>query len=294
MDDYNTRKTPAKKWTTVVKELFILLTAIAVAGFLGWFIGRGDMGELRVVTSQLAEERANVRKIRSEKASLSKELQMLKEGGEVEKKETNLDRLLARKDDEWKRKLNEVRISAEVEKVQRVEELEREIRMLKMDERVKAEMAEGDDSEVPEGLAEGLTPRAREVCSKILAWEGLNPEELEAARERLRLELGARSLIRVKFGSGSAFVGNDDLDAFKVAIADTQDYSLLLAVGFADTGGDEELNRELGSLRARNSADSLQTMQRRGQLVESVYLGETERFGARAENRVVEIWELQR
>jgi len=56
MDDYRNEKAP-KKWTTVVKELFILLCAIAISGFLGWFIGRGDMGELRVMTSQLSEER---------------------------------------------------------------------------------------------------------------------------------------------------------------------------------------------------------------------------------------------
>ena len=38
----------------------------------------------------------------------------------------------------------------------------------------------------------------------------------------------------------------------------------------------------------------MQGLIRRGQIVESVYLGETDRFGAKAENRVVEIWELER
>lgn len=293
MDDYQEKAT-RKKWTTVLKEIVILLLAISVAGFLGWFIGRGDMGEMRVAASQLTESQEKLRAMRVERAQLKEALRVLKEGP-VQKKETDLDRLLARKDDEWKKKLNEVRIAAEVEKVQRVEELEREIRMMKMDERMKAEMAEGDDTEVPDGLAEGLTPRARQVCAQMLEWEGLEEDELEAAKEKLRMELGARALVRVKFGSGSAFVGEDDTDALKVAVADTKDYALLLAVGFADTGGDEELNRELGSLRARNSANVLQGLIRRGQMVESVYLGETARFGPnKAENRVVEVWELQR
>lgn len=292
MDDYQEQAT-RKKWTTVLKEIAILILAISVAGFLGWFIGRGDMGEMRVAASQLTESQEKLRAMRVERAQLKEALRVAKEGP-AQQKETDLDRLLARKDEEWKRKLNEIRIAAEVEKVQRVEELEREIRMMRMDERMKAEMAEGDDTEVPDGLAEGLTPRARQVCAQMLEWEGLEEDEFEAAKEKLRMELGARSLVRVKFGSGSAFVGEDNTDALKVAVADTKDYALLLAVGFADTGGDEELNRELGSLRARNSADVLQGLIRRGQMVESVYLGETARFGPKAENRVVEVWELQR
>ena len=218
---------------------------------------------------------------------------MLKEGG-VEKEETDVDRFIARKEAEWNRQLNQVRIEAEIEKVKRVEELEREIRLLKMDERMKQEMAQGDDSGVPDGVATGLTPRARQVCADMLEWEGLESDALESARKKLTRELGARSLTRVKFGSGSAHVGSDDLDTLRIALTDTSDYALILAVGFADTGGDEELNRELGSLRARNTADSLQGLVRRGQLVESVYLGETARFGAKAENRTVEIWELER
>ncbi|GHC55802.1 hypothetical protein [Roseibacillus persicicus] len=292
MEDPPSRR-PKKKFLTLLMEIVVLLCVVAVAGGMGWFIGNGDVKDVRAVNRQLQEERTRSAELRKERAALREELRIAKEGG-VEKKETDLDKLLARKEAEWKRKLNQVRIEAEVEKVKRVEDLEREIRLLKMDERMKKEMAEGDDSAVPEGVAQGLTPRARQVCAEMLAWEGLESDALAAAREKLTRELGARSLVRVKFGSGSAHVGSDDLDAIRVAVADTQDYSLLLAVGFADTGGDEELNRELGSLRARNTADSMQGLIRRGQIVESVYLGETSRFGAKAENRVVEIWELQR
>ena len=274
-------------------EILVLLCVVVVAGAMGWFIGHGDVKNVRAVNRQFEEERMRAKELRAEREELREEIRVLKEGG-VEKQETNVDRLLARKEMEWNRKFNQIRIESEVGKVKRVEELEREIRMMKMDERMKEEMAQGDDSEVPQGLAEGLTPRARQVCAEILNWESLEPEALEAARQKLKLDLGARSLTRVKFGSGSAHVGSDDLDALKIAIADTNDYALILAVGFADTGGDEELNRELGSLRARNTADAMQGLLRRGQLVESVYLGETARFGAKAENRVVEIWELQR
>ena len=287
----NTR--PRKSLFTLIMEIAVLLCVVAVSGALGWFIGRGDVKNMRALSRQNEESRGKIVDLRKERADLKEEILVLKAGG-VERQETDIDRLIARKEAEWKRKLNQVRIESEVGKVKRVEELEREIRMLKMDERMKAEMLEGDDSEVPEGLAEGLTPRARQVCAEMLDWEELEPEKLEAARDQLQKALGARSLVRVKFGSGSAHVGRDDLDALKIALADTKDYALILAVGFADTGGDEELNRELGSLRARNAADSLQGLIRRGQMVESVYLGETARFGAKAENRVVEVWELQR
>ena len=292
MEESEIRK-PKKSLITLLTEIGVLLCVVIVSGALGWFIGRGEVKNARAVTHQLEQERRTAADLRQERAGLREEMRVLQAGG-VEKQETDVDRLLARKEQEWNRRLNQVRIEAEVEKVKRVEELEREVRMLKMDERAKEQMAQGDDSDVPDGLAQGLTPRARQVCAEMLEWEGLESDALDAAREKLSKELGARSLGRVKFGSGSAFVGNDDLDALKIAVADTDDYSLLLAVGFADTGGDEELNRELGSLRARNAADSLQGLIRRGQIVESVYLGETARFGAKAENRVVEVWELQR
>lgn len=287
------RKKPKKKFLTLLMEIVVLLCVVLVSGGLGWFIGHAEVKNVRAVTRQFEGERKRAAELRAERAQLRERIRTLEEGG-VKKQETDVDRLIARKEIEWNRKLNQVRIEAEVEKVKRVEELEREVRLLKMDQRMKEQMAEGDDSEVPTGVAEGLTPRARQVCSEMLEWEGLEPDALEAERKKLKAELGARSLVRIKFGSGSAHVGSDDLDALKIALADTKDYALVLAVGFADTGGDEELNRELGSLRARNTADSLQSLLRRGQLVESVYLGETARFGPKAENRVVEVWELER
>ena len=292
MEELENRK-PKKSLITLLTEIGVLLCVVLVSGALGWFVGRGEVKNLRAVTHQLEQERRTAAGLRKERAELREEIRVF-ETGDVEKKETDVDRLMARKEQEWNRRLNQVRIEAEVEKVKRVEELEREVRLLKMDEREKEEMAQGGDSDVPDGLAQGLTPRARRVCAEMLEWEGLESDALAAAREKLTKELGARSLVRVKFGSGSAYVGKDDLDALKIAVEDTEDYSLLLAVGFADTGGDEELNRELGSQRAGNTADSLQGLIRRGQRVESVYLGETSRFGAKAENRVVEIWELQR
>lgn len=292
MDDYPERR-PKKRWTTTLLEIFVLLSAIAVAGFLGWFIGRGDVKDSRVLSTQLKEAQATIREMRVERVELQNELELVKTGG-VEKVETDVDRLLSQKEEEWKRKINEIRIEAELAKVQRVSELERELRMLKMEERMKQQQLTGDDSGVAQEVAPGLTPRARQVCAKILEWEGLPEEEFAAAKERLVRDLGAKSLTRIKFGNGSAFVGSDDLDALKIATADTQEYSLLLAVGFADTGGDAELNRELGSLRAQNAAVALRGLLRRGQMVESVYLGETERFGERAENRTVEVWELRR
>lgn len=285
---------PRKSIATLFLEIIVLLCVVAVAGILGWFVGRGDVKNHRNVTFELEQERKKGAAFREERNELREELETLKKSGGVKKVETDVDRLIARKEAEWSRKLNQVRIEAEVEKVKRVEDLEREVRLLKLDERMREEMAQGDDSEVPEGVAAGLTPRARQVCAEMLAWEGLQEDELEAARQKLRNELGARSLTRIKFGSGSAHVGADDLSAIQVALTDTKDYALILAVGFADQGGDEELNRELGSLRARNAAGAMGNLIRRGQLVESIYLGETARFGAKAENRTVEIWELQR
>ncbi|MBK1833711.1 hypothetical protein [Roseibacillus ishigakijimensis] len=293
MADHIERR-PRKSFLSYLVEIFIFLCVVAVSAGLGWFVGRSDVKDVRAINRQLQEERAKSAELRQERTELRAQLTAAL-ASDANRQETDVDQLLARKEAEWKREFNRVRIEAEVEKARRVEELEREIRQLKIDQRIREEMASGDDSAVPESVAQGLTPRARQVCADLLAWEALEPEAREAARSKLANDLGARSLVRVKFASGSAHVGNDDLDALRVAMADTKDYSLILAVGFADTGGDEELNRELGSLRAKHTADALRELLRGNQLVEYVYLGETDRFGEkRADNRAVEVWELQR
>jgi outer membrane protein OmpA-like peptidoglycan-associated protein len=255
MDDYR-EKNPRRTWTTVMRDLAILIVAIAVAGGIGWLVGRGGADAVRPVTTQLRKAQHDLRTLRTERAKLVQELQVARDGG-VEPKESDTTRLLARKEAEWKRKFNEVRIEAEVSKVKRVAELERKLRQLRMEERMKGRVGEGDDSGVAEEVAPGLTPRARLVCEKILKWEGFPDEEQSAAREKLQAELGARALVHVEFGKGSALVRDNAQDAIRVALADTKEYSLLLAVGFADTGGDEELNRELGTLRAQNAADAM-------------------------------------
>ncbi|MEM9080898.1 MAG: hypothetical protein AAGC74_09435 [Verrucomicrobiota bacterium] len=280
----------------MLTELVVLVLVIVAAFGLGWFLGQQKAADSEKMMARVNDSQAQLMNLRIERANLKEQVRKLREQG-AEESHADVSRLLERKEEEWKKRFNEIRVAAEVEKVKRVEELERELRMLRLDERVKAEMearnALNDDG-VPEGVAVGLTPRARVVCGKLLEWEGLAPEDLEKAAESLEKELGARALIRVKFGNGSAAVRADELAAMEVAVSSTEDYSLLLAVGFADTGGDAELNRTLGAQRASNVAADLQKMLRNGQFVEPVYLGETERFGARAENRVVEIWELRR
>lgn len=286
-------KRPKKKFSTLLLEVFILLLVTGAAFGMGFFLGGRGTTNVRVINKQAQEEQAKVAELRSERGKLRERVREL-EAKEEERGQDDVNLALARHEEEWKRKFNQVRIEAELSKVRRVEELEKEIAFMKMDERMRAEAAEGDDSQVPEGVAEGLTPRARQICAEILSWEGLEPAELEKARAELQSTLGARALVKVKFGSGVYTVGRSDLDSLGVAIEDTQDFSLLLAVGFADTGGDEALNREIGSQRASNTAASLQQFVRRGQIVEAVYLGQTARFGEKAENRTVEIWELRR
>ncbi|MDP0492096.1 MAG: hypothetical protein Q7Q71_13690 [Verrucomicrobiota bacterium JB023] len=276
--------------------MILLLAVIAVAAGIGYFVGMSRAGDTDKLEQRIVQAQARIRALDSERQGLRSELEQLRE--EASQAVTgDVERLLAQKDSEWKKELNRVRIEAEIEKVKRVEELEREVRQLKMDQRMRAEIGAAVENmgEIPEGVAEGLTPRARQVCAKLLELEGLPPEIYQVKTDELAKQLGARSLVRVGFGNGSAFVGTDDETALRVAVADTEDYSLLLAVGFADTGGDAELNRELGTQRARNVGDALQGMIRRGQMVESIYLGETARFGEnRAANRTVEVWELRR
>lgn len=48
---------PKKKFSTLLMEILILLCVVVVAGAMGWFVGHGDVKNVRAVTRQFEEER---------------------------------------------------------------------------------------------------------------------------------------------------------------------------------------------------------------------------------------------
>jgi outer membrane protein OmpA-like peptidoglycan-associated protein len=71
---------------------------------------------------------------------------------------------------------------------------------------------------------------------------------------------------------------------------------LVLAIGYASETGNVDSNRELSSARATAAAELFSGIKRPGQLVQAVYLGQTDRFSSRIpeRNQIVELWRIRK
>ncbi len=141
--------------------------------------------------------------------------------------------------------------------------------------------------------SDDLGSQAKALYARLKEVKGSQNEELVQIYEKINSDLGATSQLRIKFSTGQSEVNADDQARIKVLISQAQEDSLFLAVGYADQSGNASANRALSETRAAKVAKALQGSLENGD-VQAVYLGETDRFGAPAENRVVEIWEIKK
>jgi outer membrane protein OmpA-like peptidoglycan-associated protein len=74
------------------------------------------------------------------------------------------------------------------------------------------------------------------------------------------------------------------------------DGDLLLVIGYASETGNEDKNRKLSSDRATAVAELYSSLKRPTQLVQAVYLGQTDRFSSRIpeRNQLCEIWRIRK
>ena len=79
-------------------------------------------------------------------------------------------------------------------------------------------------------------------------------------------------------------------------VADIPDGDLVLAIGYASETGNVDSNRTLSSDRATAAAQLFSSVKRPTQLVQAVYLGQTDRFSSRIpeRNQIVEIWRIRK
>jgi outer membrane protein OmpA-like peptidoglycan-associated protein len=164
----------------------------------------------------------------------------------------------------------------------RVNELQREY------ENAKSKLFAANENEL-------LAP-AVELFRSLRKLEGLPDAEISAAYGRFGVELGANVLRKMDFATGSSTLSAVDDAAIRALVDEVPDGDLVLFVGYASETGNVDSNRTLSSDRATAAAELFSSLKRPGQLVQAVYLGQTDRFSSRIpeRNQIVEAWRVRK
>ena len=141
-----------------------------------------------------------------------------------------------------------------------------------------------------------LLPAAVELFRSLRKLENLPDAEVSAAYSSLGVKLGANVLQKLTFATGSSALAPADQETIRNLVADIPDGDLVLAIGYASETGNVDKNRTLSSERATAVAELFSSVKRPEQLVQAVYLGQTDRFSSRTPeaNQLVEIWRIRK
>lgn len=137
---------------------------------------------------------------------------------------------------------------------------------------------------------EDLAPKANLLINRL---KGLDKKGSDQMYKVLREDLGAEPITRLLFSSGEGNVKPVDLKKLEDFLKRTADDDLYVAIGYADKSGTFEGNRKLSSKRATNVAKEVRSRKPKS-TVQAFYLGQTERFGSKKENRAVELWRISK
>ena len=141
-----------------------------------------------------------------------------------------------------------------------------------------------------------LLPAAVELFRSLRELEKHPDSDLMSSYSNLGVKLGANVLKTMTFATGSSALAPADEDALRMLVDEVPDGDLVLAIGYASETGNVDGNRVLSSDRATAVAQSFSAIKRPGQLVQAVYLGQTDRFSSRIpeRNQIVEIWRIRK
>lgn len=141
-----------------------------------------------------------------------------------------------------------------------------------------------------------LLPAAVELFRTLRKLEDKPDSEIATAYSSLGVSLGANVLHTLNFATGSAGLNPADEDRIRAMVDEVPDGDLVLCVGYASETGDVDNNRTLSSDRATAAAELFSTVKRPQQLVQAVYLGQTDRFSSRIpeRNQIVELWRIRK
>jgi outer membrane protein OmpA-like peptidoglycan-associated protein len=141
-----------------------------------------------------------------------------------------------------------------------------------------------------------LLPAAVELFRSLRQLENKPDSEIAAEYSSLGVKLGANALFKLNFATGSSELAPADQELIRNLVADIPDGDLVLAIGYASETGNVDNNRTLSSDRATAAATLFSSVKRPAQLVQAVYLGQTDRFSSRIpeRNQIVEIWRIRK
>lgn len=141
-----------------------------------------------------------------------------------------------------------------------------------------------------------LLPAAVELFRSLRALENQPDSEISAAYSGLGEKFGANVLQTFTFATGKSELAAADQEKIRSLVEEIPDGDLVLAIGYASETGNVDGNRALSSDRATAVARLFSSVKRPAQLVQAVYLGQTDRFSGRVpeRNQLVEIWRIRK
>jgi outer membrane protein OmpA-like peptidoglycan-associated protein len=141
-----------------------------------------------------------------------------------------------------------------------------------------------------------LQPAAVSLFRSLRQLEGRPDSDLTTSYSGLGVDLGANVLSTLTFATGASTLTTADQDTIGNLAAGIPDGDLLFVVGYASKTGNVDSNQTLSSDRATAVAQQYAGLKRPGQLVQAVYLGQTDRFSSRIpeRNQLVEIWRIRK
>ncbi len=162
--------------------------------------------------------------------------------------------------------------------------------------RVKALEGDLENSKLFARSENELLPAAVELFRKLRELEGHPDSDLTTAYSNLGVDLGASVLHTLPFATGSAGLAPSDEEMIRNVVDEIPDGDLVLVIGYASETGNEDSNRKLSSDRATVVAELYSSLKRPGQLVQAVYLGQTDRFSSSIpeRNQLCEIWRVRK
>ena len=141
-----------------------------------------------------------------------------------------------------------------------------------------------------------LMPAAIELFRSLRELENRPDSDLTTAYSSLGVKLGANVLHALAFPTGTSALTPDDEEIIARLGSEIPDGDLMLVIGYASETGNVDANRTLSSDRATAVAQKFSSIKRPGQLVQAVYLGQTDRFSSRIpeRNQLCEIWHIRK
>ena len=254
----------------------------------------GDVAELTQQKKELSskldkltlEKEEILKKAAKAEQDLNNKIKVLKAGEETQNSEALLKDAVAKADSQWKKQISQLKVQhgQDIAKLRNDHKKEfNQFRTIVRSSRAKKVFAD---------TTADLAPAAKTLIESLDEYEGTKPAELNKLYEKVDKNQGAVRRLIVNFASGSSVVTAEDQEKIKGLIEKAGDNSYFVAVGYADPTGTASKNKALSSKRATGVAKVIKPSLSETQFTQAYYLGQTSRFGADENNRIVEIWEI--